>query len=69
MAHMANAAIGSTTPTDLVAFAHTALFSPALSTLAEVLQWGHLPEFACQTLKWLHKHPPQSIAMMQGHMD
>jgi len=35
--HCANATIGSTIPADLVVFAHTALFSPALSTLAEAL--------------------------------
>jgi len=35
--HLATTAIGSTTPADLVAFAHMALFSPALSTLTEVL--------------------------------
>ncbi len=33
--HMANATISSAMPADLVAFAHVALFSPALSTLAE----------------------------------
>jgi len=69
MTHMANAAIGSTMPADLVAFAHATLFSPALSTLAKALCQGHLPKFAGLTLKQLCRHPPQSIAMMQGHMD
>jgi len=67
--HKANDAMGSTTPAELVAFAHAALFSPALSTLAKALRRGHLPEFASLTLQRLHQHPPQSIAMMQGHMD
>jgi len=64
-----NAAIGRAMPADLVAFAHMALFSPALSTLAKVLHLGHLPEFAGLTLKQLHQHPPQFIAILQGHMD
>jgi len=71
--HMADAAIGSATPTDMVAdmvaFARTALFSPTLSTLAEALCCGLLPEFSSLTLQWLQQHPPQSLAMLQGHMD
>jgi len=51
--HQANATIGSATMADLVAFAHAAMFSPALSTLEEVLQCGHLLEFARLTLKHL----------------
>jgi len=35
--HTAHTAISSATPADLVAFAHAALFSPALSTMAEAL--------------------------------
>jgi len=54
----ANAAIGSATATDLVAFAHAALFSPALSTLEEALLWGHVPEFASLTLQSFRKHAP-----------
>jgi len=49
--HKANAAVGSATPAELVAFAHAALFSPALSTLAKALRRGHLPEFAGLTLQ------------------
>jgi len=49
--HKANAAMGSATPAELVAFAHTALFSPALSTLAKALRRRHLPEFAGLTLQ------------------
>jgi len=47
----ANAAIGTAKPAKLVAFAHAAMFSPALSTLAEALQQGYLPEFAGLTLE------------------
>jgi len=49
--HKANAAVGSATPAELVAFAHAALFSPTLSTLAKALCRGHLPEFAGLTLQ------------------
>jgi len=49
--HLVNAAIGSASPADLVAFAHAALFSPALSTLAKALHQGHLTEFAGLTLQ------------------
>jgi len=45
------------------------MFSPALSTLTEALQHRYLPEFAGLTLEHLQKHPPQSIAMLKGHMD
>jgi len=55
---MANATIGSAMPDDLVAFTHVALFNPAISTLAEVLRYSHLPEFAGLTLQQLHQHPP-----------
>jgi len=67
--HQAHAAIGSPTMADLVAFAHAAMFSPALSTLEAALQCGHLPEFAGLTLQCLRQHPPQSIAMIKGHLD
>jgi len=66
--HMANTSIGSATPANLVAFVHVALFSPALSTLAESLWHGHLPEFNGLTLQWLCQHP-QSSAMIQGCID
>jgi len=46
----ANAAIGTVKPAKLVAFAHAAMLSPALSTLAEALQHGYLPEFVGLTL-------------------
>jgi len=67
--HSANAALGTAKPADLVAFAHAAMFSPTLSTLAEALRHGHLPGFAGLTLERLQQHPPQSIAMHKGHMD
>jgi len=52
-----------------VAFAHAAMFSLALSALAEGLWCGYLPEFAGLTLDQLQQHPPKSIAMIKGHLD
>jgi len=72
----ANAASGTTKPVrgtakaaKLITFAHAAMFSPAVSTLAEALRRGYLPEFVGLTLECLQKYPPQSIPMMKGHMD
>jgi len=65
----ANTAVGRASTADCVAFAHASLFSPALSTLAEALRRGHLPEFAGLTLDALRKYPPQSEAMIKGHLD
>jgi len=48
-------AIGNDTTADLVAFAHTTLFSPALSTLQEALQQHHLP---APRICWAHPGTP-----------
>jgi len=64
-----NATSGTAKPAELVTFAHTAMFSPTVSTLTEALQHGYLPEFAGLTLEHLQKYPPQSIPMIKGHMD
>jgi len=65
----ANTTIGSATATDLVTFAHAALFSLALSTLEAALWQGHVPELAGLTLQSLRKHPPISEATIKGHLD
>ena len=67
--HHSFAAVHSATPAELVAFAHAALFSPALSTLKRALANGYLPQFMGLTDKALSKHPPNSVAMVKGHMD
>jgi len=67
--HLANAAIGSAMSANMVTFAHATLFSPTLSTLSKALQCIHLPEFDSLTLQQLQQYPPQSMAMIQGHMD
>ena len=63
------AALNSATPAELVAFAHASLFSPALSTLQQALQRGYLPNFMGLTAQALNKYPPQSVAMVKGHLD
>jgi len=53
----------------LVAFAHGALFSPALSTLQQALDKNYVNHFPGLTPQTLRQHPPQSIAMIKGHLD
>jgi hypothetical protein len=65
----ANAAVGSATPAQIVAFAHAALFSPTLSTLLEALKRRFLTNFPGLTERSLRKHPPQSFPMIKGHLD
>ena len=67
--HHSFAAVQSATPAELVAFAHATLFSPALSTLDTALRRGFLPQFMGLTAKSLRKYPPQSVAMVKGHLD
>ena len=58
----------STDPADLVAFAHAALFSPSISTLATALRRNYI-HFPGLTTEVLAKHPPKSAPMIQGHLD
>ncbi|KAI2496142.1 hypothetical protein MHU86_18373 [Fragilaria crotonensis] len=67
--HLSFAAIASTTPADLVAFAHATMFSPALSTLKTALDRGYVPDFHGLTTKTLSRYPPLSVAMIKGHLD
>jgi len=50
--------IGAASPANLVAFAHSALFSPVLSTLEKALQQGFLHNFPGLSLPTLRKFPP-----------
>ena len=54
---------------DLVAFAHRALFSPAISTLCRALSKGFLPPFPGLSPATLAKYPPRSAATIKGHLD
>jgi Reverse transcriptase (RNA-dependent DNA polymerase) len=57
------------TPADLVAFAHAALFSPAISTLKTALDKGFLPPFTGLTATTLARYPPSLDATAMGHLD
>jgi hypothetical protein len=59
----------SGTPATLVAYAHAALYSPAISTMETALEKHFLPPFPGLTLKSLRKHPPNSEATTMGHLD
>jgi len=54
---------------EIVAFAHGALFSPALSTLQKALAKNYINNFPGLTEQTLRQHPPRSIAMVKGHLD
>ena len=57
------------TPADLVAFAHAALFSPAISTLRTALCKGFLPPFPGLNEQTLAQFPPALDATAMGHLD
>ena len=65
---MANAAIGSPTPADIVAYCHASLCSPTLSTLKKAIKNNYIRNFPGLTLKSLKKYSPRSIATAKGHM-
>jgi hypothetical protein len=66
--HLANR-IGDPKPPELVAYAHAAMFSPALATLEQALKKGFLINFPGLTATSLRNHPPISIPMAKGHLD
>jgi hypothetical protein len=65
----ANAAIGSAKPDELVACAHSSLFSPALSALATALDNNFVTNFPGLSSRTFRKHPPHSAATIKGHLD
>ena len=65
--HLTNNAINfSASASQLVAFAHAALFSPALSMLQRALDKNFLPPFPGLTAQTLQKHPPHIRRHCQG---
>jgi hypothetical protein len=66
--HLANR-IGDPKTSELVAYAHAAMFSPVLTTLEQALTKGFLINFPGLTATSLRKHPPISIPMSKGHLD
>jgi hypothetical protein len=67
--HYANNVIGNNTSANLVAFMHAAFFSPVLSTLYKALKRGYITNVPGLTDDTLKKHPPQSFAMVKGHLN
>jgi hypothetical protein len=65
----AGVAIGAPSPTNLVALAHAALFSPALTTMETALRKGFITNFPGLTQTTFRKYPPTSRAMVKGHLD
>jgi hypothetical protein len=67
--HYTNNAIGRNTTANIVAFMHAAFFSPVLSTLYKALKLGYITHIPGLTAESLKKHPPQSFAMVKGHLN
>jgi hypothetical protein len=56
-------------PADLVAFHHTSLFSPSISTLEKALDKEYLPPLPGLTKTLLKKYRPDLEATTMGHLD
>ena len=67
--YTALSAIGYPNASELVAYAHAAMFSPALSTLEQALQKGYIRNIPGLTAQTLRRHPPRSVATAKGHLD
>lgn len=67
--HLANQINAPTKIPELVAFAHAALFSPAISTLQKAIDMNFLHDFPGLTSATIRQHPPASIATIKGHLD
>jgi len=66
---MAMAVIGNSNhPADLVAFHHTSLFSPSISTLEKALDKEYLPTLPGLTKTLLKKYQPDLEATTMGHI-
>jgi hypothetical protein len=52
-----------------VAYYHACLGSPPLSTFCHAIDAGHLVTFPTLTSTQVRRHPPQSMATHQGHLD
>ncbi|ACI66000.1 predicted protein [Phaeodactylum tricornutum CCAP 1055/1] len=66
---MAHALIPYTALADRIAFVHASLFSPALFTWCTAINSGHLTTFPDITARQVRKYPPDSPAMIKGHLD
>jgi hypothetical protein len=66
---LANQVNAPTKIAELAAFAHAALFSPALTTFQKAVDQHFLHDFPGLTAKSVRDYPPASIATVKGHLD
>jgi hypothetical protein len=57
------------TITNRIAFYHTTCYSPVLSTWCDAIDTGHFTTWPGLTSAAVKNHPPESMAMHQGHLD
>jgi hypothetical protein len=65
----ANAVINNPNLAERIAFYHASMFSPALSTWCAAIDAGHFTSWPELTSVQVRRYPPQSIAMVKGHLD
>jgi hypothetical protein len=65
----ANAVINNPNLAERIAFYHASLLSPALSTWCTAIDAGHFTSWPELTSAQVRQYPPQSIAMVKGHLD
>jgi hypothetical protein len=52
-----------------IAFYHATMFSPAISTWCNAIDAGHMTTWPALTSAQVRRYPPQSNAMVKGHLD
>ena len=65
----ANAVINNPNLAERIAFYHASMFSPALSTWCTAIDAGHFTSWPKLKSAQARQYPPQSIAMVKGHLD
>jgi len=65
----ANAVINNPNLAERIAFYRASMFSPALSTWCTTIDAGHFTSWPELTSAQVRRYPPQSIAMVKGHLD
>ena len=67
--YYANAAVGTNTTQNIIAFFHAAMFSPTIDTLYKALKLGYITNIPGVSATALKKYPPFSAATIKGHLD
>ena len=65
----ANAVINNPNLAERIAFYHASMFSPAISTWCAAINAGHFTSWPELASAQVRQYPPQSIAMVKGHLD